>query len=79
MRIKLIVKDRPKEWELFSLEKTEENIFLKDVKGCYRKAAHNVFCISLADRITNNRSKEDSGWTSGIRESLSGSASEGLQ
>lgn len=68
----MIVKDRPKEWELFSLENTEENIFLKNVKGCYNKAAHNAFCISMADRITNNCSKKDSEWTSGMRESLSG-------
>lgn len=63
MRINLTLEDRPKEWELFSLEKTEENMFFKNVKGSYRKETRNLFCISMADRITNNHSKEVSGWT----------------
>ena len=75
----MILEDRLKEWELFSLEKTEENVFFKNVKGSYRKETRNLFYISVADRITNNCSKEDSGWTRGMREGLNGSGSEVLQ
>lgn len=75
----MILEDRPEEWELFSLEMTEENVFLKNVKGSYRKETCNLFCISVEDRIIINRSKEDSGWARGMREGLNGSGSEELQ
>lgn len=79
MRINLTLKDRPEDWELFSLEMTEENVFFKNAKGSYRKETCNLFCVSVEDRLINNCSKEDSDWVRGMRGGLNGSGSEELQ
>jgi len=55
LRIGLTLEDRAKEQDLFSLEKTEENMFFKNMEGSYRKDAYHLFRISMADRISSAR------------------------
>lgn len=70
---KLDPQGQTKRMEIVQFREDKEQHVLQNVKGTYRKETQNQFFISVADRITNNHSKERSDWTGGMRKGLNGS------